>query len=77
MPDAPNIAWSPTGTLDGINYLDDNTVILQVFAPYKEFLFAIGDFNGWQMTYGAIMNRTPDYQRYWIEINVPVRNSPT
>jgi 1,4-alpha-glucan branching enzyme len=69
MPDAPNIAWAPTGTLDGINYLDDNTVILQVFAPYKEFLFAIGDFNSWQMTYGAIMNRTPDYQRYWIEIN--------
>lgn len=47
MPDAPNIAWAPTGTQDGINYIDDNTVILQVFAPYKEFLFAVGDFNDW------------------------------
>ena len=68
MPDVPNVAWAPTGTLDGINYIDDNTVILQVFAPYKEFLFAVGDFNDWEMTSGAIMTRTPDYQRYWIEL---------
>ena len=68
MPDVPNIGWAPSGTQDGINYINDTTVILQVFAPNKEFLFAVGDFNGWEMTSNSIMTRTPDYQRYWIEL---------
>jgi 1,4-alpha-glucan branching enzyme len=69
LPDAPNIAWPPSGTIDGINYVNDSSVILQVFAPYKDFVFAIGDFNGWEMNSSALMNRTPDYQRYWIELS--------
>ncbi|PCJ81488.1 MAG: 1,4-alpha-glucan-branching protein [Bacteroidetes bacterium] len=68
LPNSPNTAWPPYGTIDGINYLNDSTVILQVFAPYKEFLFAVGDFNDWQLTSNALMNITPDHQRYWIEL---------
>ena len=69
LPNTPNIAWPPSGTVDGINYLNDTTVILQVFAPYKDFVFAVGDFNGWEMNSAAVMHRTPDYQRYWIELS--------
>ncbi|KAA3613575.1 MAG: T9SS C-terminal target domain-containing protein [Calditrichaeota bacterium] len=37
----------PEGVVDGINYIDANTVILSLFAPYKEHVFLIGDFNDW------------------------------
>jgi len=35
----------PLGTIDGINYNSDNSVTLSLFAPYKEFVYLIGDFN--------------------------------
>lgn len=37
----------PSGIEPGINYIDDNTVTLALFAPNKEFIYLIGDFNNW------------------------------
>ena len=59
----------PSGTLDGINYVDDTTVILRVYAPEKENIFVIGDFNAWQIDLDYQMFRSVDGTTYWIEIN--------
>ncbi len=59
----------PAGITEGINYIGDNTVILCLYAPLKEFVFAIGDFNNWMPDTSYYMKRTPDGKRYWIQIN--------
>jgi 1,4-alpha-glucan branching enzyme len=67
IPDPP-VAALPAGVVDGINYINDTTVILCLFAPFKMFCFVTGDFNNWQTVQDGYMNVTPDSTRYWIEI---------
>jgi|JI6StandDraft_1071083.scaffolds.fasta_scaffold06896_4 hypothetical protein len=64
----PAVLSSPVGTIDGINYVNDNTVRLQIYAPNKDFIYVIGDFNNWQFNADYLMNRTPDGETYWLEI---------
>lgn len=64
----PNVAASPAGTKDGINYINSNTVRLQIYAPYKDFIYVLGDFNNWQFDADYLMNRTPDGNTYWLDI---------
>jgi 1,4-alpha-glucan branching enzyme len=64
----PLILASPAGTKDGINYIDNESVRLQIYAPNKEFIYVIGDFNDWQFDANYLMNRTPDGNTYWLDI---------
>lgn len=64
----PTTAALPTGVKDGINYISDTKVTLVLFAPKKEFIYAIGDFNNWQSAPQSLMKRTADGNRYWIDI---------
>jgi glycosidase len=57
-----------TGLKDGINYIDDNTVTLVLFAPYKDFVFVKGSFNDWNIGEENQMFRTPDNNRYWVTL---------
>ena len=59
----------PAGTIDGINYIDEQTVILSLYAPEKEYVFAIGDFSDWEIEDEYFMKRSVDGDRYWTEIN--------
>ncbi|MBN2761778.1 MAG: T9SS type A sorting domain-containing protein [Bacteroidales bacterium] len=59
----------PAGIQDGINYVDTATVVLSLFAPHKEFVYVLGDFNDWEVDSNFLMCQTPDGNRYWIEIN--------
>ena len=65
----PDTATIPSGIEDGINYIDDNTVILSLYAPYKGYVFVLGDFNNWEYDKDFYMKKTPDHNRYWIQIN--------
>lgn len=66
---ASTILAPPTGIRDGINYIDDSTVILQLFAPYKNFVYVLGDFNNWEFDSDYQMNIAPDGSHYWLEIS--------
>jgi 1,4-alpha-glucan branching enzyme len=59
----------PAGIVDGINYLDNSTVTLSLYAPKKQFVAVIGDFNDWQIDPAYYMKRTPDSSRYWITMS--------
>ncbi|MFM8432739.1 MAG: alpha-amylase family glycosyl hydrolase, partial [Bacteroidota bacterium] len=63
------IASLPVNSKDGVTYLNDSTVRLNLFAPYKDFVYVIGDFNNWVLDTAFLMNRTPDSTRYWIDIS--------
>ena len=65
---APVIAALPSGMKDGINYIDNSTVILCLYAPHKKHVFAIGDFSNWEVGDKWAMNMTPDSNRFWIKI---------
>ncbi len=64
----PTTAALPTGVKDGINYISDTKVTLVLFAPKKEFIYAIGDFNKWESNAQSLMKKTVDGNRYWIDI---------
>lgn len=62
-------ALPPNANLNGITYLNNNSLILSLYAPEKEFVYVLGDFNNWQIDTAFYMNRTPNNDRYWIQIN--------
>lgn len=58
----------PEGMQDGINYVDDNTVVLSLYAPGKEYVFAIGDFSDWDIDDAYYAKITPDGNHFWVEL---------
>lgn len=63
------VAGLPAGIKDGVNYIDENTAILSLFAPNKEFVNVLGDFNGWMLDSTNQMYLTPDSMRYWLQLD--------
>lgn len=59
----------PAGMKDGINYLSETSVLLSLYAPLKQFAYAIGDFNNWLPDELSYMKRTPDGSRYWVQLD--------
>ena len=67
---AVTVADLPAGTKDGVTYLNNGTsVILNLMAPGKEFVYAIGEFNNWQATTAGFMKRTPNGKYWWVQID--------
>ncbi len=74
-----NIADLPAGVEHGINYINSTTVTFVLYAPNKEFVYMIGDFNNWefdpedeqlwQLSDNYYMNLTPDSTTYWKTIS--------
>ncbi len=54
--------------VNGINYINDTTVVLQLFAPQKEHIYVIGDFNSWTPTTNYHMNLATNNSTWWIEL---------
>jgi len=64
----------PIGIRDGINYNDENTqsVTLSLFAPYKEHVYVIGDFNNWLVNENYYMHMdsgSTDSIHFWITLD--------
>lgn len=63
------VAPVPAGLRDGINYEPgDTSATLVFFAPAKNGVFVIGDFNNWTQAQKYQMNKSPDGNRYWLRI---------
>ena len=67
----PSIAYQnpPTGTKNGINYINDSTVVLRLYAPEKEHVYVIGDFNQWVPSANYYMNLSLDSTTWWLTID--------
>ncbi|ALJ00970.1 DUF4961 domain-containing protein [Rufibacter tibetensis] len=58
----------PANAKDGATYLSATSVLVNLYAPGKQNVYLVGDFNNWVV--GATpMNRTPDGTRYWVQLN--------
>ncbi|WP_162915800.1 alpha-amylase family glycosyl hydrolase [Paraflavitalea soli] len=66
---AVNIQPLPAGVRDGINYEQgDTSAILVLYAPNKNKVSIIGDFNNWIESVNYQCNKTPDGLRFWKRI---------
>ena len=63
------VAPLPANMKDGINYLNETSALLCLYAPGKQFAYAIGDFNNWQPSESSYMKQTPDGKRFWVQID--------
>ena len=65
-----NIAIMPTDYKDGINYIDDNTVVLVLYASGKDFVYVAGSFNNYQPDASYAMHKDPTRNsKFWLEIS--------
>lgn len=59
----------PAGLLDGINYIDDETVTLVLYAPYKNDVFVIGEASNWMPGSASRMIHDVAADRFWLTID--------
>ena len=59
----------PSNTVDGLNRIDDNTILIRLFAPEKNNVYVIGDFNDWSPSISNHMNRSVDGKTWWLQIS--------
>ena len=62
----------PYDVVSGINYIDNQSVTLALFAPYKDFVYVIGDFNNWEVNADYFMNAQisgTDSIYWWLTID--------
>ncbi|MBA4407898.1 MAG: alpha-amylase [Odoribacter sp.] len=59
-------ATRPAGLQAGINYTDDQSATLVVYAPNKQHIFVTGDFNNWVPENKYQMKKDGDY--FWLKI---------
>ncbi|MDD5508709.1 MAG: alpha-amylase family glycosyl hydrolase [Bacteroidales bacterium] len=65
----PQVMELPAGIVEGINVINETTVTLCLYAPYKNYVFAMGDFSNWEVEEPTYMYRTPDAKHYWVQLN--------
>ena len=58
----------PSGMELGINYTSASSATLVLLAPFKDYVYVLGDFNDWKVNTNYFMNRDPDGRRYWLEL---------
>ena len=62
----------PPDMQDGINYNTDGSVSLSLFAPHKDFVYVIGDFNDWRIDENYYMQKdfgSYDSVHYWLTLD--------
>ena len=57
----------PLGVKKGINYPDTQSALLVLWAPFKQNIFVVGDFNDWHPSSTSRMKRDGDY--FWLKID--------
>jgi 1,4-alpha-glucan branching enzyme len=58
----------PAGTKNGINRLSDTSAIIQLYAPEKNNIYLLGDFNNWTPSISNHMNLSLDSTTWWIQL---------
>lgn len=64
----PTVADLPTDTRYGINYQSSGDITLALHAPYKEYVYLLGDWNNWEADPNFYLNKTPDGESYWLTL---------
>lgn len=58
----------PSGLKAGVNVTGDNSATFVLYAPGKENVFLIGDFNNWVFCNEGFMKKSTDGNWFWLEV---------
>lgn len=58
----------PTGLELGVTYIDDSSAYVLFYAPYKNYVYLIGDFNNWGPDTAYFMNYSSAKSIWWKKI---------
>ncbi len=58
----------PAGVKLGINYDSPSQITLAIYAPYKEFIYVVGDFNDWKVDTNYFM-KWSNPNTFWLTIS--------
>ncbi|TAH02392.1 MAG: 1,4-alpha-glucan-branching protein [Sphingobacteriales bacterium] len=59
----------PAGATDGVTFINGGkSAIFNLYAPGKQFAYLIGDFNQWTSEPAYFMKKTPDGNRFWVQV---------
>ncbi len=59
----------PTGLLQGLNRVNADSVVFRLFAPEKNNVYLIGDFNNWTPSSAYQMKRSLDGNTWWLGVS--------
>ncbi len=59
----------PAGAELGINYLSDTEALFALYAPNKQHVYLIGDFNAWQFSNDYQLKRNLEGTTWWIKVS--------
>lgn len=63
-----NVGFMSSNFQQGINYIDDNTAILVLYAAGKDFVYVAGSFNNYQPDTTYAMKRDVSRNLFWLEL---------
>lgn len=58
----------PNGMKQGVHFTESGKSTFVLFAPYKKFIYLLGDFNNWQPEEKWLMKKDSDF--FWIQANL-------
>lgn len=65
----PNIQNPPAELLQGLNRITADSVVFRLFAPEKNNIYVIGDFNNWTPSLDYQMNLSDDGNNWWLGVS--------
>ena len=57
----------PSNVRAGVNYINDNTATVVLYAPKKTNVYLLGDFNNWKINNAYMFNKAGDF--WWLTIS--------
>jgi len=65
----PDYEAIPEGIIEGLNVISDSSVIFSLFAPHKNYVHLLGDFNDWEMNHNSMMKKDLFTNQFWIQLD--------
>jgi 1,4-alpha-glucan branching enzyme len=67
---AAEVAALPAAAKEGVVFINNGTsAIVTLYAPEKQSIYVVGDFNNWQVSANQFMKKTPDGKTWWVQID--------
>jgi len=66
---SPLLAAAPSGSKNGLTFINDSTALFRLHAPLKEHIFLLGDFNQFMPDANYLMHLTPDSSTWWLIVS--------
>jgi len=59
----------PAGMKNGVNYISNSSVLIQFYAPDKEYVYVLSELNDWRADEDFYMKQSQDGTTWWLEID--------